>query len=585
MRVADYIFDWLAAHGVSQVFMLPGGGAMHLCDALGKSKKLRYTVVQHEQAAAIAAEAWGQHTNSPGVALVTSGPGATNTVTGVAAAWIDSTPCLFLSGQCKRADSMAGLGVRQMGSQEVDIVSIVKPVTKYAVELTEPEKIACELEKAWHLATTGRMGPVWLSVPLDVQAVEIDPDTLEHYIPPVEKAKTPDLTELAELLKAAKRPLLLAGNGLKLAGMGAAARSWAEANGVPVLLTWKMLDFLPFDHPLNFGCPGGMGMRYSNFILQNCDLLLILGSRVDPSITAFNHQNFAPRAKKVVVDVDENEIGKLGFPRLTYAYPLDAFMPALAKLKAAPAADWLEYCRKMKERFPVCQGLDTADGEYVNSYVFIDKLSEKMGPGEVLVPESSAAAGEITYQAFRVKEGQKIKNAAGLGSMGFGLPYAIAACLANGGARTVLLNGDGAFQLNIQELETLHRLGLPVKIFIWDNGGYVSIRNMQKNMFDGHFVASDPASGFTLPDTGKIAAAYGLPTWRIEKHSRIDRVIDAMFAVEGPALCTVKMSPDQVMQPRAMSKKLPNGGMATAALEDMWPYLDEGDKGACMCWD
>ncbi len=582
MRAADYLFDWLAARGVRTVFMLPGGGAMHLCDALGKSDKLDYVVVQHEQAAAIAAEAWGQHTGAPGVALVTSGPGATNAVTGVAAAWIDSTPVIFLSGQCKRADSMKGRGLRQMGSQEVDIVSIVAPITKYAHELDAPEEARYHLERAWHEATSGRKGPVWLSIPLDVQDADIDPGSQRPFVPEAEAAGEPDVSALGAALKAARRPLILAGNGLWAAGQCDALRAWAEANEVPVLCTWKMLDFLPAEHPLFFGCPGGMGHRYANFILQNCDLLLVLGSRLDPSITAFNQQNFAPRAKKFVVDIDVNEINKLGFDKEAVVCSLARFVPALAKLKARPAAEWLAYCRRMRESYPVGAGISEEDGEYVNAYVFLRHLAAKMAEGDILVPESSAAAGEITYQAFRAKPGQKIKNAAGLGSMGFGLPYSIGACLAGGKKRTVLLNGDGAFQLNIQELETLHRLALPVKIFVWENGGYVSIRNMQKNMFGGHFVASDAQSGYTLPDTAKVAAAYGLPTFHIDKHSKIDGVIDAMFAAEGPCLCAVRMSPDQVMQPRALSRRLPGGGMATAALEDMWPYLDEPEKDACM---
>lgn len=575
IKLSDYVMGFLVSKGVREVFMLPGGGAMHLNDSLGRCKELHYTCFLHEQALGIAAEAWGQHTNTPGVGLVTSGPGSTNTVTAVAAAYIDSTPVFFLSGQAKRADLKTGTGCRQVGSQEVDIVSIVSSITKYAVTVLEPDEIRYHLERAWHEATSGRMGPVWIDIPLDVQGTMIDETRLKGFeARPEPAAAIPEMAEVSHALGRAKRPLILAGNGVKLSGAGELLLGFARRNRIPMVLTWKVIDLLGYDDPLNFGCPGIMGTRFANFIVQNCDLLLVIGSRLDPSITAFNSTDFGRNARKIMVDIDPCEIRKIKGIDTRITADAGEFLKHLENVNVPGHDEWLEYCRKVKERYPtVLPEYYGRPDEKINLYVFTDELFRQLLPDDVIVPESSGAAGEVTYQAMRIKPGQKVRNAAGLGSMGFGLPYSIGACLANGRRRTVLINGDGAFQMNIQELETVARLKLPVKMFIWNNDGYGSIMNTQRNMFDGFYVGSEPGSGLTLPDVTRQAAAYGIRSESISRNAGLEAGIARVLAGSDPVICRVDVTPDHLTMPKVQAMKLPDGGMVSKPLEDMWPYL------------
>ncbi|MBU2703219.1 acetolactate synthase-1/2/3 large subunit [Sporomusaceae bacterium BoRhaA] len=585
IKLSDYVINFLEHKGVKTVFMLPGGGCMHLVDSLGKNERIEYICCLHEQAAAIAAEAYSQHTNHIGVGLVTTGPGGTNTITGVTAAWIDSTPCLFISGQVKRSDLINDTGVRQMGNQEVDIVSIVKPITKYAKMVLKPEKIRYHLEKAYYYAMQGRRGPVWIDIPLDVQAAMIDETSLVGFTPDFEE-RNKDLSEsvekFIELINQAKRPVVIVGNGVKLAHAEPLCLDFIERANIPMLLTWKTIDLVDENYPLQFGCPGTLGHRGANFILQNADLLIVLGSRLDSSLTAFNHTNFAPKAKKVMVDIDRTEIDKMQFPvELSIVADIKEFLQDLCQQKkqiiCKDQVEWLNYCKRMKTSYPVVLPKYYEDKEYVNSYVFIDKLCNFLTSQDVIVPESSGSAGEITYQAFKIKKGQKMKNAAGLGAMGFGLPYAIGACLANDKKRTILINGDGAFQLNIQELATLAGHKLPIKIFIWDNGGYASIMGTQRKFFEGHYVASNQESKLYLPDLKKVAEAYGLKTFCIANHGEMEEKIQAVLKQDGPVLCQVKVSPMQMTAPKVQAMKLPDGNMVSKPLEDMWPYLDEAE--------
>ena len=584
MKLADYVMSFLAEKGVKTVFMLPGGGCMHLVDSLGRNKDLDYVCCLHEQAAAIAAESYAQHTNNIGVALVTTGPGGTNTITGVSAAWIDSTPVIFISGQVKRSDLMGCSGVRQMGPQEVNIVPIVQSITKYATTVTEPQKIKSILEEAYYLATTGRKGPVWIDIPLDVQATEIDVDTLVEFVVQKEDDTLDEelINKTKVSLEKAKRPLILAGNGIKLAGASEVLEKLVKQLNIPFLLTWKSIDMVDYDNDNYFGCPGGMGHRYANFILQNCDCLLILGSRLDCSLTAFNHENFAPRARKIMVDIDETEINKMKMPlEVKFVADVKAVLLELTKqeynISLAEKEDWLKYCQTMKNKYPVVLPEYHQEQEYINTYLFVEELCKQLDENDVIVPESSGGAGEITYQALKVKKGQKIKNAAGLGSMGFGLPYALGACIANDKKRTILINGDGAFQLNIQELATIVQQNLPIKIFIWNNSGYASIMGTQRNFFEGNYVASNNDSKLYLPDIVAVAKAYGLKTFKLDAISEIEETIKNVLNTEGTVLCEVKVSPTQITSPRVQAMKLPNGNMISKPLEDMWPYLPEDE--------
>lgn len=580
-KVSDYIFDFLKEKGVSQCFVLPGGGAMHLVDSLGQSG-MDYVCFQHEQGAACAAEAYGQHKNRPALLLVTSGPGATNAITPVAAGWIDSTPMFVISGQAKRPDLVGDKGVRQIGSQEVPTVPIVKPVTKYAAEIMQPDEIRYHLERAWHEATTGRPGPVWLSIPLDVQGAQVDETALAGYTPPQgqEADYTAAAGRCAELLRASKKPLLLAGNGIKLAGGEPELERLLSILPIPTQTTWKSIDLMGEDHPLYAGHPGIMGDRGANLILQQADLLISVGSRLDTSLTAFNEKNFAKCAKKVIVDIDPNELARMEMDKeLSFAGDAARFLAALTEAAADLAGTdqwqgWLGHCQALRARFPVVTAAHGAAQGVVSAYWFTSRLCEMLTPQDVIVPESSGGAGEITYQAFKLKKGQKMKNAAGLGSMGFGLPYAIGSCIANDGRRTILINGDGAFQLNIQELETVRRLNLPIKMFIWCNDGYASIRNMQTGNF-GRCVASGPNSGYTVPDVTAVAAAYGLPTFRIRNHEELERVLPQALDTSGPCLCAVMTSPEETVSPRVKAFPQPDGSMKSGTLENMWPEVEQ----------
>ena len=463
IKLSDYIFDFLKQKNVCHVFMLPGGGAMHLVDSVGRSG-IEYVAFMHEQGASIAAESYAQHTNTPGVVLVTSGPGSTNAITAVTAGWIDSTPMFILSGQAKRTDLVGDRGVRQIGSQEVQIISMVSCITKYAVQVLEPETIRYHLERAWYEATTGRPGPVWLDIPLDVQGSMIDEMSLSGYSSEDESILsdqnmiTSAAKETLALLKEARKPLFLAGNGIKLSGAESACKKLVKKLNIPVQTTWKAIDMFSENDPNYAGHPGIMGDRGANLILQEADLLISVGSRLDTSLTAFNDRNFAKNAKKIIVDIDTNEISRMDMEKkvalscdagvylneVLHLIEDDKDIIKIAELEKA-YEPWLSYCKKMRETYPVIQKRHREGADYVSSYYFIDRLCDLLTPEDIIVPESSGQPGEITYQAFRIKYGQKMKNAAGLGSMGFGLPYAIGACIAHHHRRTILINGAGAF--------------------------------------------------------------------------------------------------------------------------------------------
>lgn len=585
IKLSDYVFSFLEEKGVRHAFLLPGGGAMHLVDSIGRSA-IEYICCQHEQASAIAAEAYGQHTNHIGVCLTTSGPGATNAITGVTAGWIDSTPMFVLSGQAKRTDLVGNTGVRQVGSQEVQIIDMVKPITKYAVQIMEPKEIRYHLEKAYFEAITGRPGPIWLSIPLDVQAAMIEPGELQGFVP--EKKEIRDISneihKVVELLAHAKQPVVLAGNGIKLANAADCFYQLLDLLDIPVLTTWKTIDLLGEEDRWYAGHPGIMGDRGANLILQDADLLISVGSRLDASLTAYNEPHFGMSAKKVIVDIDRNELERMRMEQVEVKLECDAKI-FLEELRDAVQNDnrikkchfvwdtWNRFAHELRKRYPSVREEHRQVRDVVSCYYFIEVLCRNLREDDVIVPESSGAAGEITYQAFSPKRGQKIKNAAGLGSMGFGLPYAIGACLANDRRRTVLIDGDGAFQLNIQELETLHRLNLPVKIFVWSNGGYASIRNMQNNLFDGNQVASGCDSGLTMPNLCEVAKAYGYKTYKMRTNTECEEQMQSILMDEGPVFCEVVVSPNDTVSPRTKTIKCEDGKLVSMELENMWPSV------------
>jgi acetolactate synthase-1/2/3 large subunit len=606
MKLSDYVMDFLARQGLKHLFLLPGGGSMHLVDSAGRNPSFQYVCCLHEQACAFAAEAYAEYTQGLGAVLVTTGPGGTNSVTGVAAAWMESASCLFLSGQVKRADRIADRGVRTMGPQEVDIVSIVQPITKYAVTVLDPESIRFHLEKAVYVATHGRRGPVWIDIPLDVQSSAIDETRLQGFAPEPPEGSDElkqQVSAAIDLLNQAQRPVLFLGNGARAAQPGGELRKLIDLLEIPVLLTWKIADLLAEDDPYYAGRPGGMGQRGANFTQQNADCLLIVGARLDLPQTAFSHRNFGRAATKILVDVDPAEIGKMQMP-IDVPVCADAaafvreFLQQAHRLTPRNRSCWLRRVKEWQTRYPVVVpaywdeshsgpgtngGPNTHSGPKadsrsqsptVNTYVLIDVLSEELTGDDVLVPGSSGPCSDIFMQAFRVKPGQRIVNAPGLGAMGTGLPGSLGACLASGRRRTICVNGDGGFQLNIQDLETVRRLQLPIKYFILCNGAYASIMTTQRNYFQGRYVASDPSSALTLPDVVKVAAAYGIRTAEIHSHRDLREEVRQVLSQDGPVVCAVSTLAEQATAPRVTSAVRSDGTLVSKPMEDMWPFLD-----------
>jgi acetolactate synthase-1/2/3 large subunit len=593
IKLSDYVARRIAETGTRHVFLLAGGGSMHLVDSFGRREDLEYVCNLHEQACSIAAEAYGQYTNNLGVALVTTGPGGTNAITGLAGAWLDSTPCMFLSGQVKRPDLIGDRGVRQMGFQELNIVRVVKSLTKYAVTVMESRSIKYHMDKALYLARSGRPGPVWIDIPLDVQSAMINEAELKGFEPArddavgIRERLEREIRKAIEVINLSERPVILVGNGVRVSGAGGELRKLLEILKIPVLTTWKMADYLADDHPLYVGRPGSIGQRAANFAQQNSDCIIILGARLDLGQTGYNHRNFAPAAKKIMIDVDLAEISKMDM-EIEAPLCVDAktavgeFLRQASTIFKKDRSGWWERCRDWKARYPVILPEYWKEPEGVSTYVLIDVLSELMEASDLLVPGSSGTCSEVVMQAFRVKEGMRILNTQGLGSMGFGISASIGACLASGRRRTVCIDGDGGFQMNIQELETVRRLQLPIKFFVLNNRGYGSIQATQKNYFDGFFVGSSDASGMTLPDVSKVAGAYGLKTARIADHAGIRERIGEILRMEGPVVCDVVISPNQTTAPRISSVKGEDGKIYSKPLEDMWPFLDREEFAANM---
>jgi len=583
VRVAEYITRRIAQAGVGTVFLVTGGGAMHLDDAIGRCPGLRYVCNHHEQACALAAEGYARQTGGPGVAVVTSGPGGTNTITGVLGQWHDSVPVLYVSGQVRRDTTVAstGLPLRQLGDQEADIVTIVSSITKCAMMLTEPTRVRYELEKCLHLALSGRPGPVWLDVPVDVQATLVEEDDLEPYPGDDdgcfdERLARDQARELVARLEAAERPVLLAGSGVRIGHAIPQFLRVAERLGAPLLTAWNAVDVLWEDHPLFVGRPGSIGDRAGNFALQNADLVLSLGCRLNVRQIGYEYAAFARAAYLAVVDVDAVELRK---PTISPDLPVQAdvrfFLEALEGELAGwdvpewPA--WLAWCLERKRRYPVILPEYRAASESVNPYVFEDELSRHLD-GQSIVVTANGAAVVVTNQALRLPRGARLICSSGTASMGYDLPAAIGACIA-AGRPVICLAGDGSVQMNIQELQTIVHHQLPIKIFIFDNRGYLSMRQTQDNLFGGRYVGEGPESGVSLPDMVAIAGAYGIPARRVRRHDDLAAAIAATLNGEGPQLCVVTMDPKQTFAPKVAGIRLPDGRMVSNPLEDMHPLL------------
>lgn len=577
IRVSDYIMQRLAEEGVRDVFLLPGGGAMYLDDAIACEKRLVAVPCHHEQACGIAAEANGRVNKVGfGVAVVTTGPGATNLITPVAGAWIESLPLFVISGQVKRADALNGRPIRQGGVQEVDIVSLVKPITKYATTIDRPENVRRCLEEALWCMKNGRKGPVWLDVPLDIQAAPVDPKTLEAFVVPETPANLLSLgqqiAQINELIKNSKRPVFLIGHGVRVSGATDLFIEIAERLRIPCTFTWNAADTLPWDHDLYVGRPGVVAARAPNFAIQNSDCLISIGCRLDNIITAYSPLGFAREAKKIVVDVDPNELSR--HPMATHVSVcadakvfLHSWSQCLPELE--PIEDWRNQCADWKRRYLPLDGRQFSGTSPIGHFQFVDHLSDVIPEDSLVITGSSGLAVEVFYTAFRNRRGQRVFLTSGLGSMGYGLPAAIGACLGSDRKPTVCVESDGSLMLNLQELATLKHLNLPLTLVIMNNNGYASIRNTQRNYFQGRYVGSGQSSGLWMPDFIRLAASMDIPCERV---TDIQQLQSSLFG-DHLRLVEVVLEEDELLTPKVSALPQADGSIISMPLEDMSPLL------------
>ena len=594
IKASDYIAAFIQRTGVRHVFSLAGGHIMHLMDSIARNPSLVYVTVLHEQAGAMMAKVYSRATQNYGFCLVTSGPGGTNTVTGVASAWQDSTPCMFISGQFRAETLPLRSGIRHAAPQQYFPVEIVKPITKYAALVTDAQDIRYHLEKAYFLSRTGRPGPVWLDIPLDVQGTEIEEESLRGFDSleagsAAGSAQEPDpdvLSKFWDLLRSAKRPVVLAGNGIRLSSSQELLRAFVERYNIPLLTSLSGVDLIEDTHPLFMGRPNYWGQRHANFIVQNCDLLIALGAGLHFETTGYNFRAFARAATKVVVDVDPAELQK-DTVRVDLGIRSDckAFLESTSRSGPfhLPRQDeWLTYCNRLKTKFPVAVREIDRNGQFVNPYAFFDVLSDVSTERDVIIPGNAGMHFTVAVQAFRVKRGQRVLAEIGAACMGHSIPASIAASLAFADRRVICVTGDGGMQVNIQELQTMIGLGLPVKLFVADNGGYMSLVNTQKKYFNGRLIGCNRESGLTLPNIEKILTAYGFEVDVIRNNVELREKISRNLASRGCFASIVKFDPEAAMAPIVPSKLLKNGNMVSRPLEELAPLLPDEEFDACM---
>jgi len=597
MRVADYIAEILAAKGMTHVFLVTGGGAMHLNDAFGRAKGLTYVAMHHEQACAMAAEGYARMGGRPAILNVTTGPGGINALNGVFGAYTDSIPMVVVSGQVRRetiANNFSS-GLRQLGDQEVDIVRMVGGITKSAVTVQDPQRIRYEIERAYHLAVTGRPGPTWVDVPIDIQGAQIDPMTLVAFDPttaPDSETAAPTeagaatgvaldsmVDDLLKRLASSKRPCILPGTGVRIAGAVDRFLKIAKRLNVPVATAFNAHDVMADDNPLFVGQPGTVGDRAGNFAVQNCDFLLVLGCRLNIRQISYNWDSFARAAFKVMVDVDTAELTK---PTLKIDLPihadLNAFLDALeARVEgySAPTshADYLAWCRQRLARYPVVLQSYWKDADGVNPYCFASGLFDALEADDAVITGDGTAC-VVTFQSAKLKQGQRLFSNSGSASMGYDVPAAIGAFYAdNAPKRIVCIAGDGSIMMNIQELQTIVGQKIPIKLFVLNNDGYHSIRQTQQNYFPDNVVGCGPESGVTFPDFQRLGEAFGLTVRRTSSHDDMTAAIAATLEGLGPQLCEVILDKAQPFAPKLSSRRLEDGRMVTSAMEDLAPFL------------
>lgn len=585
MKLTDYVADFLVQAGVKEVFGVTGGAVVHFFDSIDKNENIEAVYTHHEQAAACAAEAYAR-VSGLGACIVTTGPGGTNALTGLAAAYLDSIPTIFMSGQQRFEHTNHRSKIRQVGSQQMDIVTLVEPISKYAVMLDSPEKIRYELEKALHIATSGRPGPVWIDIPMDFQWSEIEPHMLEGYVSQkhTPQATADEVKRVCALLQEAKRPLCVVGNGVRLAGAKSEINALVEELQLPFVSTWNSTDMFSASNPLNCGRLGIAGQRGANLSVQNADLIIAIGSHLSIPLSGTRFERFAPGAKIVIVDIDKDEL-EFETVKVDLAIQADAkdFIQCLSaemhKYSAAKREEWREY-------FTRYQSYNTSANEkengYIDPYRYLDTLSDALADDDVIAIDGGGTALYMPFQAMRLKANQRMIVSAGIGSMGIGLPEAVGACFAHGKKRTLCIIGDGSMQFNIHELQTIYHHKLPVKILLINNVGYLAIRHTQGAFLEDRYAGSSESGGISMPDYSKVVPAYGIAFMRVCAGDDIAASIERFLQSDEPTVCEIMTSPDQELIPRMAFKTQSDGSVSATTLEDMAPFLDEAELRGLM---
>jgi acetolactate synthase-1/2/3 large subunit len=576
MRLADYVIRWLASKNINKIFTVSGGGSIALCDAVAISNEVNYYCCHNEQAAAFAAEGYARSKNDVGAGLFTTGPGGTNAITGVSCAWIDSIPVIFISGQVFSNQVIGKSKLRQLGVQEINIVDLVKPNTKYAVLLNSPNDIKYELEKAYHYATSGRPGPVWIDIPADMQVAQIDEKNLKTYKKNKFSLKIKNcdskINTLSKRLIQSKRPIILAGHGVRLSKSSTKLIDFAENSNIPVLTTWNASDIIDSKHHLFVGRPGAFAERGANFAIQNADFILAIGTRLPFMVTSYNFKDFGRNAFKAMVDIDPYELKKLPFDIFIQMDASDFLDNIITRAKEFKCDDsWLSFCKKIRKKYPIVDQQKRRKSKFVNSYVFIEALSN-------ILPQQSSVITDMglsfvgTHQAFQVKSGQNLFTNSGHAPMGWGLPAAFGAHLADENKLTVCLSGDGGLMMNVQELATVMHHKPNLKLFIFNNKGYLTIKQTQQLGFEGRLMGSEDKD-LTFPSFKVLSEAFSLPYRIIDGNDNLNKKISEFLKIKGPAICELVLDPEQPQVPKHINRKDENGNVITSKFEELYPFL------------
>ena len=583
IRLSAYIVKFLEENGVKDIFTVSGGGSIFLCDAFAKSKKINYYCNHHEQAVAFSGEGYARYKNDLGVSLVTTGPGGTNAISGVCSSWIDSVPHLFLSGQVYYNQTIRNTGLRQLGVQEINIIDLVKPITKYSVMVTNPLEIKIHLKKAIYQALTLRPGPVWLDIPADVQNALIDEDDLldcdTNNININPKINKSDIKSVLDNISVSKSPLIIAGYGVRISNSVEQLLKFSEKTSIPILTTWNGDDIIDSNHKLFMGRPGAFGSRGPNFMIQNSDYILCIGTRLPFMVTGYNSHDFGRNAKIFMVDIDNNELNKnnLNLYKAIHADSkefLDLCLLNLKNKKYIKPNNWLSFCNRLNRKYPVILPNYKKQENTVNSYYFTEILSKNICSDDVVVTDMGLSFVG-THQSLKLNGKQRLLTNSGFAPMGWGLPASIGACIAKNKKKIICITGDGGLMMNIQELATIMHNKLPIKIFIFNNGGYLTIKQTQQLGFKGHLMGSNSESGISFPDFTVIGKAHNISTTRIKNHTNLNSRIKIFLNKDGPGICELILDNEQEQIPKAINKRDKFGKTTPTKFEDMYPFLDK----------